>query len=49
MDFQNDLKYAQKLDKDDELREYRKQFFIPDNNGRPVSYFGNSLGFTANG
>lgn len=45
MEFQNDLKYAQKLDKEDELREYRKQFFIPDHNGSPVAYFcGNSLG-----
>lgn len=45
MEFQNDLKYAQKLDKEDELREYRKQFFIPDLNGSQVAYFcGNSLG-----
>jgi len=45
MEFQNDLKYAQQLDKDDVLREYRKQFFIPDNQGAAVSYFcGNSLG-----
>lgn len=45
MDFQNDLKFAQKLDKEDELREYRKQFYIPDYQGAPVAYFcGNSLG-----
>jgi kynureninase len=45
MEFQNDLKYAQQLDKEDTLREYRKQFFIPDYQGNSVSYFcGNSLG-----
>lgn len=45
MEFQNDLKYAQQLDKEDALREYRKQFFIPDYQGSAVSYFcGNSLG-----
>lgn len=45
MDFQNDLKFAQQLDKEDNLREYRKQFFIPDHQGAAVSYFcGNSLG-----
>jgi kynureninase len=45
MEFQNDLKFAQQLDKEDTLREYRKQFFIPDYKGNTVSYFcGNSLG-----
>lgn len=44
-DYANNLSYAQKMDKEDELREYRKRFYIPDKNGQGAIYFcGNSLG-----
>ncbi len=43
--FKNSLAFAQQMDKEDELREYRKRFFIPDKNGQTAVYFtGNSLG-----
>lgn len=44
-EFENSLAFAQKADKNDPLREYRKQFYIPDKNGKGSIYFcGNSLG-----
>lgn len=44
--FENTLAYAQQLDQQDELREYREQFYIPtQKNGKPYCYLcGNSLG-----
>ncbi|MDX2003210.1 MAG: kynureninase [Chitinophagales bacterium] len=45
MDYQNDTKYALLLDKEDELKEFRRMFFIPDKHGKPSIYMcGNSLG-----
>lgn len=45
MNFENSLVYAQQLDKDDPLGEYRNQFFIPQYKGKNSIYFtGNSLG-----
>lgn len=45
MEYLYSLNFAEKLDKEDPLREYRKQFYIPTHDGHPVSYFcGNSLG-----
>lgn len=44
-EFENSLAFAQKADKNDPLREYRKQFYIPDKNGSTSIYLcGNSLG-----
>ncbi|ULQ52957.1 kynureninase [Flavihumibacter fluvii] len=41
----NSLAYAQQLDRDDQLREFRQQFIIPEENGVEQIYFlGNSLG-----
>ena len=45
MDLNKSLEYARKLDHDDELKDYRKEFIIPKNKGKEVIYFlGNSLG-----
>ena len=45
MPFENSLAYAQQLDQQDPLRNYRKEFHFPEVNGKPVIYFtGNSLG-----
>lgn len=45
MAFQNTLEYAQQLDAQDELKQYRSQFVFPQHNGKDVIYFtGNSLG-----
>lgn len=45
MMYQNTLEYAQKLDAEDDLAEYRHQFLFPKVNDKPVIYFtGNSLG-----
>ena len=45
MQHQNTLSYARELDSQDEFRDYRKQFYIPQHNGRDTVYFtGNSLG-----
>ena len=45
MHFENSLSFAQKLDKEDPLSAYRKEFHFPKVNGKQVIYFtGNSLG-----
>jgi kynureninase len=45
MDFENNLPYAQQLDTNDILRQYRSRFYIPLVNGKECIYFtGNSLG-----
>jgi kynureninase len=45
MKFQNTLQFAQSLDQQDELRQYRNEFIFPQHNGKNVIYFtGNSLG-----
>ncbi|MBI3234256.1 MAG: aminotransferase class V-fold PLP-dependent enzyme, partial [Bacteroidetes bacterium] len=45
MKYQHDLSFAKKLDSEDPLKKYRSDFFIPEENGKPVHYFcGNSLG-----
>ncbi len=45
MPFHNTLAYAQKLDREDPLQQYRKEFHFPKVNGKQVIYFtGNSLG-----
>ncbi len=45
MTFQNNLEFAQQLDKQDELAKYREEFHFPKHNGKNVIYFtGNSLG-----
>jgi len=45
MQFQNNLTFAQQLDKDDPLKDFRKQFIIPAADGKEQMYFlGNSLG-----
>ena len=45
MTFQNTLEFAQKLDAQDELHQYRKEFLFPQHNNKNVIYFtGNSLG-----
>jgi kynureninase len=50
MDYRNDVKYAQQLDKEDPLKEFRRMFFIPEKNGKPGIYFcGNSLGLQPKG
>ena len=39
------LEYAQLMDINDPLKDYRNQFYIPQHDGRDVYYFcGNSLG-----
>lgn len=43
--FENNLAFAQNLDKEDNLRSYRDKFFFPQHGGQDVVYFtGNSLG-----
>lgn len=45
MNFENSLKFAQDLDQQDPLKDFRKKFFIPQHNGSDCIYFtGNSLG-----
>ena len=45
MEFQNRLEFAQQLDQQDPLKEFRSKFFIPQHNGKDKIYFdGNSLG-----
>ncbi|MGB7843804.1 MAG: kynureninase [Salinimicrobium sp.] len=45
MNFQNTSEFAQQLDKEDLLRDYRNKFYFPKVNGKDVIYFtGNSLG-----
>lgn len=45
MTFQNTREFAQQLDAQDELRNYRSEFIFPQHNGKNVIYFtGNSLG-----
>ncbi|MFT6722324.1 MAG: kynureninase [Flavobacteriaceae bacterium] len=45
MTFRNHIEFAQKLDLNDPLKEYRDMFHIPKHKGAAVSYFtGNSLG-----
>lgn len=43
--YQNTLEYAQKMDQQDPLKNYRKEFYIPVIDGQQVIYYtGNSLG-----
>lgn len=45
MEFQNTPEFAKKLDEQDPLKGYRKEFLFPQHDGRDVVYFtGNSLG-----
>ena len=45
MTFQNTKEFAQQLDEQDELKNYRNEFNFPQHNGKDVIYFtGNSLG-----
>ncbi|MES1220334.1 MAG: kynureninase [Bacteroidota bacterium] len=45
MQFENSLAFAQRLDKDDPLKDFRKKFIIPSVNAKEQIYFlGNSLG-----
>ena len=45
MNFQNTLQFAQNLDQQDELRNYKSEFIFPQHNNKDVIYFtGNSLG-----
>lgn len=45
MNLQNTLDFAQQLDKEDPLAQYRNEFIFPKVNGKEVVYFvGNSLG-----
>lgn len=45
MRYETTLTFAQHLDRQDPLRQYRDQFLFPQHDGRPVLYFcGNSLG-----
>ncbi|MDN3678019.1 kynureninase [Flavobacterium paronense] len=45
MTFQNTREFAQQLDTQDELKQYRNEFLFPQHNGKNVIYFtGNSLG-----
>jgi len=45
MDYQNSFKFAQQLDQQDPLRQFRDRFYIPQHNGKDCIYFnGNSLG-----
>jgi kynureninase len=45
MNFENNLAFAQALDKQDILAKYKSQFSFPQHNGKNVIYFtGNSLG-----
>jgi kynureninase len=45
MNFENSLAFARRMDRQDPLKKYRKEFFIPQINGKPSIYLcGNSLG-----
>jgi kynureninase len=45
MQFENTLAFAKKMDKNDPLKAFRKEFYIPMVNGKEAIYFcGNSLG-----
>ncbi|MDE3185863.1 MAG: kynureninase [Bacteroidota bacterium] len=45
MNFENRIEFARQLDKEDPLKKYRDQFYIPILNGKECIYFtGNSLG-----
>ena len=45
MKFENSLEFAQRLDKEDELANYRNEFIFPKIKGKDAIYFvGNSLG-----
>ncbi|WP_395053384.1 kynureninase [Flavobacterium sp.] len=45
MNFQNTLQFAQNLDQQDELKNYKSEFIFPQHNNKNVIYFtGNSLG-----
>ncbi len=45
MNFENTIDFAQKLDSQDEIAQYRNEFIFPQHNGKNVIYFtGNSLG-----
>lgn len=45
MEFEKSLQYAQKLDRQDELKDFRKEFNIPAHNiGEAIYFLGNSLG-----
>lgn len=45
MTFENTLTFARRMDRQDPLNKYRKQFLQPIHNGKPAVYFvGNSLG-----
>ncbi len=45
MNFENTLSFAQELDSNDILREFRNEFHIPKHHGKDTMYFtGNSLG-----
>lgn len=48
MQYKTSLAFAHEMDKSDPLRSYRKQYHIPEHEGRPAIYFcGNSLGLQA--
>lgn len=43
--FENNLAFAKKKDQEDNLKDYRKKFHMPQHNGKDIVYFtGNSLG-----
>ncbi|HNJ58103.1 MAG TPA: kynureninase, partial [Chitinophagaceae bacterium] len=45
MIYQNTLAFAKNLDEQDEIKDFRTKFFIPQHNGRDTVYLtGNSLG-----
>ncbi len=45
MSFHNNLSYAQQLDAQDELKDFRNRYYLPQHNGKDVIYYtGNSLG-----
>src|SRR5687768_5641218 len=45
MKFENSVRYARRMDREDRLRSFRNKFHFPTVNGKPAIYFtGNSLG-----
>jgi kynureninase len=45
MTYENTIRFAQTLDREDSLRHFRDRFHIPQRDGRPLTYLcGNSLG-----
>lgn len=49
MEFKNSLVFAQQLDAEDPLREYRDEFHFPKVKGKDVIYFtGNSWDYSLN-